>query len=263
MEATVKNPLKWSDEEPNLYTLVLSLEDSLGHVLEAKLCKVGFRSIEFSKKNSKLLINGKETYLYGVNRHDFDPVKGKALSREDILKDVRQIKQFNFNCIRTSHYPNDPYFYDLCDEYGILVIDEANLETHGTGGLLSNNPEWTHAFMERATRMVERDKNHPGIIIWSLGNESGSGPNHAAMAAWIHDYDITRPVLYEPAQGSPGKEGYIAPGEPGYPKDHSHRIQNPVDQYYLHPGSFWPRKLISDPSCSLSTHIPWETPRGI
>ena len=131
LETKISNPDKWSDEVPNLYTLVLTLEDSTGKILEAKSCKVGFRSIEFSKENGKLLINGRLTYLYGVNRPDHHPVKGKALSREDILQDVRTIKRFNFNCIRTSHYPMDPYLYDLCDEYGILVIDEANLETHG------------------------------------------------------------------------------------------------------------------------------------
>ena len=229
LETKVKNPHKWSDEVPYLYTLVFSVENSLGNIIEAKSCKVGFRSIEFDKVTRKLLINGKQTYLYGVNRHDHDPVKGKALSREDILKDVITIKKFNFNCIRTSHYPNDPYFYDLCDEMGILVIDEANLESHGLGGKLSNDPEWAHAFMERSDRMAERDKNHPSIFMWSLGNEAGRGPNHAAMAGWLHDFDITRPVHYEAAQGDPRKEGY---------KDMSYlpnprRTQNPVDQYYV------------------------------
>lgn len=235
MEANIKNPAKWSTDAPNLYTLVLSLQDSTGQILETKSCKVGFRSIEFSKVDSKLLINGKLTYLYGVNRPDHDPVKGKALSREDILKDVQTIKRFNFNCIRTSHYPSDPYLYDLCDEYGIMVIDEANLETHGLGSKLSNDARWTGAYLERSNRMVLRDKNHPSVIIWSLGNEAGRGPNHAAMAAWIHDFDITRPVHYEPAQGSPAVEGYIDNQDPRYPKtnDHSHRLQNPVDQYYV------------------------------
>lgn len=235
MEAKVANPAKWSDETPNLYTLTLSLEDSTGRVTEVKSCKVGFRSIEFSKTDAKLLINGKVTYLYGVNRPDHNPVKGKALSREDILHDVQTIKKFNFNCIRTSHYPMDPYLYDLCDQYGILVIDEANLETHGLGSKLSNDPMWAGAYLDRVTRMVERDKNHPSVIIWSLGNEAGRGPNHSAMAGWVHDFDITRPVHYEPAQGTPQAEGYIAPDDPRYPKtnDHSHRLQNPVDQPYV------------------------------
>lgn len=253
LEAKISNPAKWSDECPNLYTLVLSLEDKNGNLLEAKSCKIGFRSIEFSKTDSKLLINGKVTYLYGVNRHDHDPAKGMAVSREDILKDVRTLKQFNFNCIRTSHYPNDPYFYDLCDQYGILVIDEANLETHGLGSKLSNDPIWTAAYMERVTRMVMRDKNHPSIIFWSLGNEAGRGPNHAAMAAWVHDFDITRPVHYEPAQGSPNLKGYIAPSEPGYPQDHAHRIQVPLDQYYvdmvsrMYPAIYTPKLLLDQP----------------
>jgi beta-galactosidase len=253
LETEIKNPLKWSDETPNLYTLVISLEDKNGKLLEAKSCKVGFRSVEFSKDNGKLLINGKETYLYGVNRHDHHPSKGKALSREDIRKDVEQIKQFNFNAIRTSHYPNDPYFYDLCDEYGILVMDEANYETHGLGGKLANDPAWVAAHMERVTRMAYRDKNHPSVIIWSLGNEAGRGPATAAMAAWLHDFDITRPVHYEPAMGSPAVDGYIELGDPRYLKtnDHSHRIQNPVDQYYVdmisrfYPGIYTPELLIN------------------
>lgn len=251
LETTVKNPAKWSDEAPNLYTLVLSLQDSTGNILETKSCKVGFRSIEFSKTDSKLLINGKVTYLYGVNRPDHHPTKGKALSREDILEDVRTIKRFNFNCIRTSHYPMDPYLYDLCDEYGILVIDEANLETHGLGGKLSNDPQWTAAYMERITRMAMRDKNHPSIIMWSLGNEAGTGPNHAAMAGWIHEFDITRPMQYEPAMGNPRLEGYIDPSDPRYLKsnDHSHRIQNPQDRPYIdvisrmYPGIYTPDLL--------------------
>jgi len=253
LETPVKNPDKWSDEIPNLYTLVLSLEDSTGNLLEAKSCKIGFRSIEFAKDNSKLLINGKQTYLYGVNRPDHHPTKGKALSREDILQDVRTIKQFNFNCIRTSHYPMDPYLYDLCDEYGILVIDEANLETHGLGGKLSNDPQWTGAYMDRITRMAMRDKNHPSIIIWSLGNEAGRGPNHAAMSAWIHDFDITRPVHYEPAMGNPRLEGYVDPSDPRYLKsnDHSHRLQNPQDEPWvdivsrMYPGIFTPKLLAT------------------
>ncbi len=252
LETKLTNPDKWSDEIPNLYTLVLSLEDSAGNVLEAKSCKVGFRSIEFAKDNSKLLINGKVTYLYGVNRPDHHPTKGKALSREDILQDVRTIKQFNFNCIRTSHYPMDPYLYDLCDEYGILVIDEANLETHGLGSKLSNDPTWTGAYLERSNRMAMRDKNHPSIIIWSLGNEAGRGPNHAAMAEWLHEFDITRPVHYEPAMGDPRLEGYIDPSDPRYLKsnDHSHRVGNPRDAPYIdiiarmYPSTYTPQLMI-------------------
>jgi len=246
MEAKVKDPDKWSTEEPNLYTLTLALKDTTGHILEVKSCKVGFRSIEFSKTDSKLLINGKVTYLYGVNMPDHDGIKGKALSREDIQRDLQNIKKFNFNMVRTSHYPKDPYFYDLCDKYGIMLIDEANLETHGLGSKLSNDPTWAGAYMDRMTRMVMRDKNHPSIIIWSLGNEAGEGPNHAAMSGWTHDFDITRPVHYEPAQGTPQAGGYIPPDDPRYPatNDHSHRLQNPIDEPYvdivsrMYPGLF-------------------------
>jgi beta-galactosidase len=123
-------------------------------------------------------------------------------------EDIRLMKQFNFNSIRTCHYPNDPYIYDLCDEYGMYVMDEANLETHGVGGELSNDYTWNTAFMERVMRMVMRDRNHPSVIFWSLGNESGTGPNHAAMAGWVHDVDPTRPVHYEGAQGQPQHPDY-------------------------------------------------------
>jgi len=251
-QETIKNPKKWSSEEPNLYTLVVSLTDPKGNITEAKSCKVGFRSIEFSKENGKMLINGKETYVYGVNRHDQHPTKGKALNREDIKQDITTIKKFNFNFIRTSHYPNDPYFYELCDQYGIMVMDEANQETHGIGGKLANDPKWTNAYLERMTRMVERDKNHPSVVMWSLGNEGGKGPNHAAMAGWVHDFDITRPVHYEPAQGNAKLDGYIDPLDPRYPKtiDHAYRFENPQDDSYVdmvsrfYPGVFTPKFLV-------------------
>ncbi len=194
------SPKKWSAEKPNLYTLVLTLIDENQNVVQAKSCKVGFRQVETSEKG-ELLINGKSVKLYGVNRHDHHHLYGKTVTRESMRKDVELLKQFNFNAVRTSHYPNDPYWYELCDEYGIYLIDETNIETHEIGGKLSNYSEWQHAFVDRAIRMVERDKNHPSIIFWSLGNESGMGPNHAAMSAWIHDYDTTRLVHYEGAQG--------------------------------------------------------------
>lgn len=234
LEAKVKAPQKWSDEDPYLYTLVMTLKDAAGNITETKSTKVGFRNIEFAK-NGKLLINGKVTYLYGMNRPDHHPTKGKALSREDILEDIKTLKRFNFNFVRLAHYPSDPYLLDLCDEYGMLVMDEANLETHGLGGKLSNDPMWTAAYLERSSRMAMRDKNHPSIIYWSLGNEAGRGPNHAAMAAWMHDFDISRPVHYEPAMGSPKEPGYMDPSDPRYlkPNQHSWRTQNPLDQYYV------------------------------
>lgn len=203
MSALVKNPKKWSAEFPNLYKLVLSLKDEQGKVVEARSSKIGFRDIQI--KDGELLVNGKSVLLYGVNRHDHSQTRGKAVTDAEMLKDVQLLKQFNFNAVRTSHYPNNPKWLDLCDEYGIYLIDEANIETHGVGGWLSNDPQWHNAFVDRGIRMVERDKNHPAVIFWSLGNESGYGPNHAAMGAWIKDYDDTRYVHYEGAQSMYGK----------------------------------------------------------
>lgn len=251
-QETIKNPLKWSAEKPNLYTLVMTLKNSDGSISEVKSCKLGFRSIEFSKENGKMLINGKETYVYGVNHHGHHPARGEAVNHQDLEEDVKVMKKFNFNFVRTSHFPEDPYFYELCDKYGLMVMDEANLETHGLGGHLSNDQQWTAAYLERMTRMVHRDKNHSSIVMWSLGNEAGKGPNHAAMAGWTHDYDITRPVHYEPAQGNPRLDGYIDPLDPRYPKtvDHSHRYENPQDEPYVdivsrfYPGVFTPKFLV-------------------
>ena len=206
METVIANPAKWTAETPDLYTLVLSLEDPQGNCVEARSCRVGFRDIRI--KDQQLFVNGVPVKLYGVNRHDHSEFGGKSISRAEMEADIRLMKQFNFNSIRTCHYPNDPYIYDLCDEYGLYVMDEANLETHGVGGELSNDYTWNTAFMERVTRMVMRDRNHPSIIFWSLGNESGTGPNHAAMAGWVHDADPTRPVHYEGAQGQPRHPDY-------------------------------------------------------
>lgn len=199
MEMAVTKPLKWSAEEPNLYALVLSLVDADGICVDARSCRVGFREIKID--GGRLLVNGVPVKLYGTNRHDHNEFTGKTVSREDMEKDVQMMKQYNFNAVRTSHYPNDPYFYELCDRYGIYVIDETNLESHGVGGKFSQDPYWVIPFMERVTRMAMRDRNHPSIIMWSLGNESGVGPNHAAMAGWLHEFDPSRPVHYEGAQG--------------------------------------------------------------
>ncbi len=190
LTAPVPNPAKWTAETPNRYTLVLSVVDSTGRVTEATSSKIGFRQIGWGPDGLK--INDREVILYGVNRHDHDPVHGKAVPRAAMERDVQLMKQFNINAVRTSHYPNDPYFYDLCDRYGIYVLDEANIETHKLAGALSRNSAWGGAMSARGMNMVERDKNHPSIIGWSLGNETGSGPNHAAMAAWIKRYDPRR-----------------------------------------------------------------------
>ncbi|KPK33898.1 MAG: hypothetical protein AMJ65_19070 [Phycisphaerae bacterium SG8_4] len=207
LEAKIENPRKWSAEDPYLYTLALTLKDSDGEVVEVETCRIGFREVEI--KNGELMVNGKSVKLFGVNRHEHDPDHGRAVPVSRMIQDIKILKTHNINAVRTSHYPDDPTWYDLCDEYGIYLIDEANLETHGLGGYFSNVPAWNTAFVERAIRMVERDKNHPSVIIWSLGNESGCGPNHAAMAAWIHDYDPTRPVHYEGAVGRPRDPEYV------------------------------------------------------
>ncbi|MCM4155797.1 glycoside hydrolase family 2 TIM barrel-domain containing protein [Gramella sp. AN32] len=202
MEVMLENPKKWSAENPNLYTLVFSLKDKNGIISEYRSTKVGFRETEI--KDGQFLLNGEPILFYGVNRHDHSPETGKVVSEELMIQDIELMKKFNFNAVRTSHYPNDERFYELCDEYGLYVMDEANLETHGLGGKLSNDAAWTDSFLQRAVRMVQRDKNHPSIIIWSLGNESGSGFNHATMARWIQNFDPTRPVHYEGAQTTGG-----------------------------------------------------------
>ncbi len=207
MEAQVRRPLLWSAEKPHLYILVFTLEDPGGKLVEARSVKIGFRKIKTSERG-ELLVNGKSVKLKGVDRHDHDHEHGKALTREDMEQDIKLLKQFNFNAIRTSHYPNDPYMLDLCDEYGIYVMDEANMECHGAVGLIPQSPTWPFAILSRHVRMVERDKNHPSVIFWSMGNECGTGPAFAASAGWIRDYDPTRLIHYEGAQGDPTSPAY-------------------------------------------------------
>ncbi|MDA3880307.1 MAG: DUF4981 domain-containing protein [Prolixibacteraceae bacterium] len=208
MSGEVESPMLWSAEQPNLYTFVTWLEDENGNTNEAVSYKIGIRQVSIDDGVFK--VNGKHVKLKGVNRHDHSETGGKTVTRDEILQDVLQLKKLNFNAVRTSHYPNDPHFYELCDQYGLYVIDEANLETHGVGGKYSNDPEWGAAFLERAIRMAERDKNHPSIVSWSLGNEAGQGPNHAVMAAWLQEFDNTRPVHYEGAIGEIDHPEYAA-----------------------------------------------------
>jgi len=198
----VKNPHKWTAETPYLYRLVLTLKDPQGAAVDFESCRVGFRQVEI--KDSIILLNGKRLVIRGVDRHEHHPERGRALTEEDMRAEIKLMKQLNFNAVRTSHYPDDPFWYELCDEYGIYLIDETNLETHGVWDDLSNDPLWLHAYMERATRMVLRDKNHPSILFWSLGNESGCGTNHASMSAWMRAYDPTRLIHYE--SGRPGPQ---------------------------------------------------------
>ena len=203
----IRNPKKWSAEQPNLYNLIIVLKDKDDHVLQALSHQTGFRNAEII--GGRFCINGKPVYLKGVNRHEHDNEEGHVVSVEDMTADIKLMKQFNINAVRTSHYPNDPRWYKLCNEYGIYVVNEANIESHAMGSLwndgysldltLGNNPLWRKAHMDRTRAMVERDKNHPSVVIWSLGNEAGSGINFRATAAWIKERDRTRPVQYEQA----------------------------------------------------------------
>jgi beta-galactosidase len=195
--AEVERPDLWSAEAPNLYTAVVSLISPEGREVEATSARVGFRSVEIGDR--ELLINGRAVMIAGMNRHEHDPVRGKAVTREHMLADVRLMKSFNVNAVRASHYPNAEAWYDLCDEYGLYVIDEANLESHAFLHDLCRDPRYAAQFVERGLRMVERDKNHPCVIAWSLGNESGYGPNHDAMAGAIRGLDPSRPLHYEGA----------------------------------------------------------------
>ncbi|MGF1448718.1 MAG: glycoside hydrolase family 2 TIM barrel-domain containing protein [Opitutales bacterium] len=187
----------WSSEHPHLYEAQVSLLNPPGNVVEVTRLRIGFKRLEVRKR--ELLINGRPVLLRGVNRHDHDDRRGKAVTRERMLEDIRLLKQYNFNAVRTAHYPNDPEWYRLCDAFGIYLIDEANVETHAHAHTLAHDPRYATAFLLRAQRMVERDKNHPSIFAWSLGNESGYGPHHDAMAAWIRQRDPSRILHYEGA----------------------------------------------------------------
>ena len=200
MEMKVAHPKLWSVEHPYLYTLCLQLQKADGTVVEQVTQKVGFRTINI--KNGQLLINGEAIKIRGVNRHEHDPYRARVMTEELMKQDLQLMKAANINAVRLSHYPNCPRWYELCDSVGMYVMDEADCETHGLRGTLASTPDWHDAFMDRVVRMAERDKNYPSIIFWSLGNESGYGANHAAMSAWLHEFDPTRPVHYEGAQGT-------------------------------------------------------------
>lgn len=200
----VKNPLKWSAEQPNLYTLVLCVKDAAGAVIETVSCRIGFRKFEL--KDGLMLINGQRIVLKGVNRHEFSADTGRCATYEDMRTDVILMKSHNINAVRTSHYPNHPAWYDLCDEFGLYLIDETNLETHGSWHygqkelgttVPGSRPEWTANVLDRCNSMFQRDKNHPSILIWSLGNESFGGDNFVQMHDYLRAVDPSRIVHYE------------------------------------------------------------------
>lgn len=223
----ITSPEKWTAETPNLYRLRLQLLDASGQCVEQVVQSVGFRAVEI--KNGQFLINGMPVRFRGVNRHEHDPRTARVMTEERMKQDIFLMKQANINAVRTSHYPNVPRWYELCDSIGLYVLDEADIEEHGLRGTLASTPDWSAAFMDRAIRMAERDKNHPSVIMWSMGNESGYGPNFAAVSGFLHDFDPTRPVHYEGAQGIDGQP------DPST-VDVISRFYPRVKQEYLNPG---------------------------
>jgi len=191
----------WSPEEPNLYTAVLTLINPEGAEVDFESSRVGFREIKIEK--GIIYFNGKRLIVKGVNRHEHSAHTGRSISRSRMIEEIKLMKRLNINSVRTCHYPDDPDWYELCDEWGILLVCECNLETHAVGGALSHNPAWATNFLDRVIRMVLTHKNHPSIYSWSLGNESGVGAGHAAMAGWVREYDPYRLCQYE--AGNPGK----------------------------------------------------------
>jgi len=192
----------WSAEIPYLYTLYITLKDKTGKILEVIPQRIGFRSIEITDRN--FLVNGKRVFLKGVNRHEHNATQGHTLTHDDMRKDMEMMKQLNVNAVRHSHYPPDPYWMQLCDEYGLYVVDEANIESHGRyydlAYTFANDKEWRVPHLERIKRMYERDKNHAAVVTWSLGNEAGNGANFYEAYDWLKATDSTRPVQYERAE---------------------------------------------------------------
>ncbi|HLR31311.1 MAG TPA: glycoside hydrolase family 2 TIM barrel-domain containing protein, partial [Fodinibius sp.] len=212
VETNVQNPKKWTAETPDLYTLVLELKDKEGQTIDVHKDQIGFREVKV--EDGRLLVNGEPIYIKGVNRHDHHPDYGRYVPYEQMVEDIIMMKQNNINTVRTAHYPNHADFYDLTDQYGLYVIDEANIESHGMGyspdRTFANRPNWKKAHMDRMKSMVKRDQNHPSVIIWSLGNEAGDGTNFEAMSRWTKQYDPDRPVQYERA-GTRSYTDIIAP----------------------------------------------------
>ena len=201
---SVANPARWSAETPHLYDLKVAVL-SKGKTTESACFKVGFRTVKI--QGNQMLVNGQPILIKGANRHEMNAYKGYVVSEKDMLEDIRIMKELNINAVRTCHYPDDPRWYDLCDKYGIYVLDEANVESHGMRydpeTTLARRADFEFAHVDRARRMVLRDFNHPSIIVWSLGNESGEGPNFEKSAAWVRSYDSTRPVHYERMRETP------------------------------------------------------------
>ena len=233
----IRGVRKWSAEDPYLYTALITLKGSSGELIESIPWKVGFRTSEI--KGGVYFLNGVPIKFKGVNRHEHHPITGQVVDRESMLRDIKMFKENNINAVRTSHYPNVPEWYQLCDEHGIYVVDEANIESHGYGNhkknKLANDPAWEEAHLDRVRRMVERDKNHASVVVWSLGNEAGSGANFVNATDWIHENDPSRPVHYEGGDKSVGDfasrmyagEAWIARGKrPSILCEYTHAMGN-------------------------------------
>ena len=237
------NVMPWTAETPNLATVILTLRNAQDEIVESQACRIGFRKIEV--RDGQVFLNGQSIRFKGVNRHEHDPDTGRRVSVERMIQDIKLMKQNNINTVRTSHYPNDPRWYDLCDEYGLYVIDEANVESHGTSykkeNIPGSDPLWTLSVEERMVRMVERDKNHPCVIFWSLGNEAGHGENFRKMVAAAKKIDTSRPFHYrqmwdavdtdsetywEPARVE--KHAKENPGRPFMLEEYAHAMGNSV-----------------------------------
>lgn len=246
-EAVIDNPQLWSAETPYLYTLTVSASDKRGVVRESASIPVGFRTVEI--RNAQLLVNGQPVLIKGVDRHEISAFGGYVVSEEEMLQDIRIFKQLNINAVRTCHYPDDPRFLAMCDRYGIYVVDEANVEAHGMGygeASLAHRKDYKAAILIRIERMVQRDFNHPSVIIWSLGNESGNGDNFRAAYDWVKSYDPSRPVQYEragleyntdiycPMYASPQKAEEYVSGNPGRPLiqcEYAHAMGNSMGNF--------------------------------
>ncbi len=241
LSAMIKNVAKWSGETPNLYTLVITLTDRSGKVIESTSTRIGFRNVEI--KNGQLCVNGKPLEVHGVNLHEHHQTKGHVVDRETMLDDIRTMKRHNINAVRTSHYPQSPLWYDLCDEYGIYLVNEANIEAHGMGSAPwddidplthpAKRPEWKEAILDRERLLVERDKNHPSVIVWSLGNECGNGENFHAAYDWIKNRDKSRPVQFEQA-GEDRNTDIVCPMYPGmWQMEEYARRDNPARPFIM------------------------------
>ncbi len=253
-QKAVAGPLLWSAEKPNLYTLVLALKDDGGQILETRSARIGFRKVELKKDSGNrtvLYINNKPVKFKGVNRHEMDPDFGRVISLDRMIEDITIMKRNNINAVRTSHYPNDPRWYDLCDEYGLYIIDETNVESHGVNGVLPKSDDsWRANCVDRLTNMIARDKNHPCVVIWSLGNEAGFGNVFTSMRDKAHTLDATRPVHYEGDNSNADinsnmypsvntVHGYSDNSKPYVLCEYSHAMGNSVGNHFKYVDAFY------------------------